>query len=624
MSAQPKVGELFQERYMILAKLGSGGMGSVYHARQLDNGRELALKFLHSDALKDQESIARFYREFKLLSRLVHPNIMTVYALALDEDSDPYAVCEFLKGQSLRQALGEGKLHWSRTLKIAVQAAQAVQSAHDLGILHRDLKPENILLESLPEPDFVKLIDFGLSSFASLADNDKIDLEYQKLTATGQLLGSPHYMSPEQVTAKALPESDLYALACVLFEMLKGEKLFDADTAVGVLYRHCNEDPGERIESLDPAIPTALKIVLKKALDKDPRKRQSSMAEFANELESCFSDSDAPSDRKSAKSFNSAILTACALAAIALISFFALAVDKTNKATELLEAETSGVLKQKRPEIKALSKTLHEANKLSHEHQYFEAITKYKSVIKQSKSLATNEARKKLAYQASCGLANCYEKTRDYQDAVSAWTNAISIYPGDELALRSARRLAESYARQGKTEEARAAFIKCIEDYKELNQEDQALALAYLDYAAFLADNGSHKDAIKCAQLSLKITDKLPSQRSCKGAVAASWLLYTELKRQGDLRAAKLEIEKTRLNLLHLLKTDPRVARDLMHWAEWAQKNGLSKEACPICNIALQQLDSLSAAEAALVQNKCKKILALSQEARQLNENSKP
>lgn len=285
--SKPRVGEIYQKRYLILSELGSGGMGFVCRARQLDADREVALKSLHSESIKSDETIARFFREFKLLSRLSHPHIMTIYGMALDDDNVPFAICEYLEGRSLRSLLlQEGSLSWQRACNIVIQICDAMQFAHTNGVVHRDLKPENVMLLDQPEADFVKLVDFGLSRITL----DDPDLSPQKLTFTGQLIGTAHYMSPEQIQSKADARSDIYSLGCLLFESLSGEYLFDADSPVGVIYLQSNEDPSKRFSSIKASVPAGFIGVLQKALAKNPEQRFQTMSEFSAALKSLIDD----------------------------------------------------------------------------------------------------------------------------------------------------------------------------------------------------------------------------------------------------------------------------------------------------------------------------------------------
>jgi serine/threonine protein kinase len=271
-----EAGDIFQERYRILSRLGTGGMGDVYHAIQIDAKREVALKLLRQEQVNDDETIKRFYREFQNLAKMQHQHIVTIYGLALDHDNTPYAICEYIEGRTLRDFIADnGALAWQRALKIMIQICEAMEFAHRLNIIHRDLKPENVMLLQTPEPDYVKIIDFGLSR-ASIIQLD----ESQRLTSTGQMIGTPSYMSPEQFNSPADNRSDIYALGCIAFEMLSGEKLFDSDNSIGTIYRHLKEDPLPRFAAISARVPLKLLSVLQTLLLKAPQDRPQSMAQL--------------------------------------------------------------------------------------------------------------------------------------------------------------------------------------------------------------------------------------------------------------------------------------------------------------------------------------------------------
>lgn len=318
-----KVGSIFQERYLIVQVLGAGGMGAVYRARQLDAERDVALKLLHNEAVANEQSIARFHREFKLLSRLSHPHIMTVYGLALDDKYLPYAVCEFLEGINLRSLLiNEKRLEWNRALKIAMQISQAMQYLHEQGIVHRDLKPDNVMLLELPDPDFVKVVDFGLSRVF-----DGEDSASQKLTSTGQLVGSAMYMSPEQFSDKADSRSDIYSLGCVLFELLSGEILFDSENSAVAIHRHQTEDPAARFASVKTPVPQNIFTLLARMLEKNPDNRVQTMKEVEDELQAVLDEPDtmitgAVYRHRSAKPFSSLWISVAAGILLLLLGTF--------------------------------------------------------------------------------------------------------------------------------------------------------------------------------------------------------------------------------------------------------------------------------------------------------------
>lgn len=279
-----QAGEIFEKRYQIVKQLGVGGMGAVYRAKQIDAAyRDVAIKLISETQLDDPEMAKRMLRESKLLSQLQHKNIMTIFGISLDERNAPYMIAEFIRGKSLREIIEQdGPMPWRRALDLTMQACAGMSAAHKLGIIHRDLKPENLmLLESKGGEDHLKIIDFGLSfsAQARLAES-------QRLTATGCLVGSSNYMSPEQITGQSDERSDIYALGCILFELLSGEKLFDAETSVGVLYLQTNEEPWKRFTAIKELVPVSLFKLLERVLAKSVNSRPQSAELFQDELRS--------------------------------------------------------------------------------------------------------------------------------------------------------------------------------------------------------------------------------------------------------------------------------------------------------------------------------------------------
>lgn len=233
MSAFPEPGQVFSERYQLLETLGTGGIGTVFKALQLDCDRLVALKILHPEISADADMRKRFVKEAKALNELHHEGIVTIYHIGVSEDGLPYMAMEYIEGKSLRQLLNEqGKFPVSRAAKLCNQLAAALELIHSQEIVHRDLKPENIIVLDQPEPDTPKIIDFGLARF----------LQEQKSTKTGALVGSPVYMSPEQCMGKQADKaSDIYSLCVIFFELITGAPPFDADNPIGLMYKNINE-----------------------------------------------------------------------------------------------------------------------------------------------------------------------------------------------------------------------------------------------------------------------------------------------------------------------------------------------------------------------------------------------
>ena len=274
-------GDVFDSKYEIIKVLGAGGIGTVYQARQIDADRLIALKILHLHVAADDEFKLRFLREAQTLNKFSHSNIVTIYHLGMAESGLLYIAMEFIEGVNLRRLLNESeqKLKTLRCLKITRDAARALEHVHKEGIVHRDLKPDNIVLVDVPDPDTVKIIDFGLA-------RQEMETGNQKLTSTGALIGTVNYMSPEQCAGKrADHRSDIYSLALCLYEMLTGKTVYDADTPMGIMYQHINSPPpqlsSQQLERFSPSLNT----MLAKALAKDPQQRFESMEEFAGSLD---------------------------------------------------------------------------------------------------------------------------------------------------------------------------------------------------------------------------------------------------------------------------------------------------------------------------------------------------
>ena len=264
------VGYELDGRWEIGDRLREGGMGAIHIGRQLSVKRSVAIKLMRSDIMAEPRLMARFFREARALSALQHPNIVTLFDFGQDEHTGLlYMVMELLRGQPLSDILDEGYVFpLSTVFYIAEQLSSALIEVHEQGVIHRDLKPENIFLEHVASGFHVKLIDFGVA----MLDEPQL----QRLTATGQLQGTPHYMAPEQINGEqASPQSDLYSLGVILYEILSGRPPFIGDTLMAVLYKHLSDrpDPLRDVWALaDPPHEGLLQLV-DELLSKDPAGR---------------------------------------------------------------------------------------------------------------------------------------------------------------------------------------------------------------------------------------------------------------------------------------------------------------------------------------------------------------
>ena len=261
---------IFGRRYRVTEKIGSGGMADVYKAIDETLGRTVAIKVLHPNYVDDPDFVDRFRHEASAAANLSHPSIVNIYDYGV-EDAGPYIVMELVRGMDLKRVLREqGKLDPRLVADYGAQVCSALSVAHGYGIIHRDIKPQNIVVT----PDGVaKVMDFGI---ARAVDSDA--------TQTGSVLGTAQYVSPEQAQGRRLgPESDLYSLGVVLYELSTGRLPFEGDTPVAVALKHVNDAPVPP-RKIDPSIPPALEAVILKAMQKDPRLRYHSAEEMREEL----------------------------------------------------------------------------------------------------------------------------------------------------------------------------------------------------------------------------------------------------------------------------------------------------------------------------------------------------
>jgi serine/threonine protein kinase len=281
----PLVGTIVAGKYEIIDKLGEGGMGSVYRAKQAPIDRLVAVKVLLGKLAEDEVAVKRFEQEAKAVSKMQHPNTVTIFDYGKTDDGRLYLVMEFLKGRTLTDLLrADGPLSPAVTVHIVRQVCASLTGAHAAGIIHRDLKPDNIFLTDVgADRNFVKVLDFGV---AKLAD----DKNAATLTQTGMIFGTPKYMSPEQAEGKPIDfRADIYAIGVVMFEMLTARPPFLADTAVALLLKHISEPPPEfkRIRP-DLNIHPRLEAITMKALAKNPDDRFLMVSDLATELEACL------------------------------------------------------------------------------------------------------------------------------------------------------------------------------------------------------------------------------------------------------------------------------------------------------------------------------------------------
>ena len=257
--------------YQIVGRLGGGGMGLVYKARDTRLDRDVALKFLPKEWSHEPLLRERFSREARAASALDHPNICTVYDIGETTEGQLFIAMAYCTGPTLKQRILQGVLPVDQAVDLAIQIASALEAAHDAGIVHRDIKPANILLT---DRDQVKIVDFGLAKLAGEV----------AVTREGSVIGTPAYMSPEQATGDEVDgRSDLWALGTVLYEMLTGRRAFAADHERAILLAITSTDPTP-ITSVRPHVPEEILRIVGRLLKRNPIERYQTAGELLGDL----------------------------------------------------------------------------------------------------------------------------------------------------------------------------------------------------------------------------------------------------------------------------------------------------------------------------------------------------
>ncbi len=265
--------------YRLLGLLGRGGMGEVYRAKDPRLSREVAIKVLPAGFAEDAERLRRFELEARAVSALNHPNILTVYELGVHEGA-PFLVMELLEGETLRAAMAAGPMASGRVAELGEQIAAGLAAAHERGIVHRDLKPENLFIT---RDGVVKILDFGLAKRSQLESLDST-AAMGVATASGTVMGTLSYMSPEQATGKPVEfPSDQFSFGVVLYELLSGKRPFSGESAAETLAAIVRDDPAP-LEELSPGVPAGLAAIVKRCLAKDAKDRYGTTKELARAL----------------------------------------------------------------------------------------------------------------------------------------------------------------------------------------------------------------------------------------------------------------------------------------------------------------------------------------------------
>ena len=274
----PRLGTVLDRRYRVLERIGEGGFGAVYTVQHVHTGKHFAVKILHSEFAGDRHITERFWREAQAASLIEHENVVDIIDIGQAHDGSLFFSMELLRGESLSALQDrEGALPWPRVRIFAIQIARALCAAHAKGIIHRDLKPENcIRIRRGDNPDFIKVLDFGIAKIVHASAPESVNL-----TSRGEVLGTPHYMAPEQAAGSAVDARvDVFSFGVLLFELLTNRYPFGGETRVEILTKMLTTT-APRVSSLVPAaqVPGSIDELIARTLHREPAMRPPNTAE---------------------------------------------------------------------------------------------------------------------------------------------------------------------------------------------------------------------------------------------------------------------------------------------------------------------------------------------------------
>lgn len=330
-STDPFVGKTIAGKYRIIELIGAGGMGAVYKAEHLLLKNIVALKILRSHVLEDEEYLLRFQREARMACRIKHPNAIILHDFGVEEKF-PYLVMEFIQGKSLKQLMAEeGPLALDRAFELINQMGGAVIEAHSLGIIHRDLKPENIMVAKRKDgSEWAYVLDFGIAKML----NPDSDMDVVK-TQTGQVFGSPRYMSPEQALSQPIDtRADVFSFGILIYELLSNEVPYKAESSVETIYKLLHESPTSLKDARpDLKISDEINAVVMKLIERDREKRHQSIGAFLEEFRRAVPQTVLSHGPTRAQLYGGALVIACV--AVGLTYLFSRPEDIDQRSREL-------------------------------------------------------------------------------------------------------------------------------------------------------------------------------------------------------------------------------------------------------------------------------------------------
>ena len=430
------IGSIFAERYQIIEELGRGGMGNVYKALDKELGERVALKLLKPEIAADDRIIERFRNELKFARKITHKNVCRMFDLSKFEKT-PYITMEYVSGEDLKTTLRRvGPLSTGKAVYIAKQVCEGLTEAHKLGVVHRDLKPQNIMID---KQGHAHIMDFGIAR----------SMKTKGVTTSGMMIGTPDYMSPEQVEGKPVDvRADIYAMGVILYEMSTGTTPFQGDTALSVAIKHTREKPRNPRE-INNQIPVQLSTIILKCMEKNRERRYQDVPELLTELdkiEKGFPTTDRvlpakPSTSKEILSaFNLKKLLLPALAVVSLI-IIVLALWQFTPLPEVFKKSPGTST------ARSIDYTMNSANQFWKEKKYSNAYDEFKKVLE----VEPNH------FEAQFGLANSLKAQGKPDQAIPEYEKAIALNEKDPGA----------YGQLGLIYEQKQELAKAVNHYKK-------------------------------------------------------------------------------------------------------------------------------------------------------------
>jgi serine/threonine protein kinase len=516
MAVPKKIG-----KYEIFSELGKGAMGMVYRARDMRLGRLVALKTMLEGVDKDEDLVKRFNIEAQAAAQLNHENIITVYDLG--EEGDIYYIAmEYLEGEDLKTVLLKRKLSLPEKLNIILQICSGLEYAHKMGVVHRDVKPANVMILGTGK---IKLMDFGIAHMAS-----------SDMTRTGMIIGTPDYMSPEQVMGKKIDNrSDIFSTGVIFYEMMTGKKPFTSDSVTSILYKIAHE-PLPSFEEIGVEIPLEIETIINKAVEKEPEKRYQTMNEMIKDLKAVIDlygeqkMATMPSLHNEIKKLieeGKALMKARKFQNAAEVYNKALSLDPDNSMLKrLLEKVEAELIKMKMSDVDGILK---ESERLIAERKFAEAIKVAESSFDilpdntNARILMTRIQEEAAGFEKQQLFDNQEKKIRDlirdgkFSDALKEIQLLDKIKPGNKL---SAELKAQINSAKATSDDQKQ--IEMILGYVQDNIRKENYAEAKKSIQSALSINPNHKETVALRDRIDKLLEKQTSDFAGKATVKAA------------------------------------------------------------------------------------------------------